>query len=248
MSHDSTYDKLKRSFYTSGFNIVARIKAGEYDAQVAQAKKSAALLPGAKSIILAGFAGKNFWDVLQQFLRDNREFRETHEDWIDDYTVINFEKTTVTLDDRKVSYKMAFPFGPGALTLDFSKLGLLGGVGNRSLLGVLIHPEYGPWISLRGAIITDLKFREYDKPLSWFNPCSPCSKPCVSACPASTISRKGWDWQACMNFRLNSDTCAGNCASRRACPYGKEHQYTEEQLAYHHKFVLKSVKEYFEKS
>jgi hypothetical protein len=42
-----------------------------------------------------------------------------------------------------------------------------------------------------------------------------------------------------MRYRLDSDTCSGKCSSRLACPYGKDNAYGSEQIAYHHKFVLK---------
>jgi epoxyqueuosine reductase QueG len=247
MEPDFIYTKLVDLFHTSGLNLVRKIRVGEYDQKVPPNRQINNLLPDAKSAILAGFAGRSFWKILQKFLRENPEFGDSQEDWIDDYTVLKFMSAAEILEDEKVNYRIAFPFGSTSLLLDFSKLGELGGVGVKSLLGILIHPEYGSWISLRGAIITDLEFAHYDEPLSSFNPCPPCSKPCISACPANTVSHKGWNYTACMNFRLSDDTCMTNCASRRACPYGRKHQYSEEQLAYHHRFVLKNVKKYWKK-
>jgi epoxyqueuosine reductase QueG len=205
-------------------------------------------MPDAKSVILVGFAGRGFWEMLQGFLKENPEFRGTREDWIDDYTLFQFMSASQIFEDENVNYEMTFPFGSGGLSIDFSKLGELGGVGVKSLMGILIHPEYGLWISLRGAIVTDLEFAHYDEPLSSFNPCPECSKPCISACPANTVSENGWDYTACMKFRLSDDTCRDNCASRRACPYGKEHQYSEEQLAHHHRFVLRSIRKYWKRT
>jgi hypothetical protein len=245
MQTDSLYTIIENRFNDSGFNLVARIKVSDYDRQVLPDRRAAPLLPNAKSILLAGFGGKSFWQVLQHFLHENREFRDTRQDWIDDYTLLKFTLVANLLEDAKADYEMTLPFGSGAFALDFVKLGQLGGMGVHSLLGVLLHPEYGPWVSLRGAFVTDLEFNEYDTPIPSFDPCPECSKPCISACPASTVSEKAWEWKACMNFRLSNDTCTTNCTSRRACPFGKEHQYSEQQLAYHHSFVLKSIREYF---
>ncbi|MER3445696.1 MAG: hypothetical protein C4291_02160 [Candidatus Dadabacteria bacterium] len=246
MESDFLYNRLKNLFHDSGFNLLHRIKASEYDNQISLSRRASNIMPNAKSVILVGFAGRGFWEILQGFLKENPQFRETREDWIDEYTVLRFMSASRILDDAGVDYAIAFPFVSAGLALDFSKLGELGGVGARSLMGILIHPEYGLWISLRGAIITDLEFSQYNEPLS-FDPCPHCSKPCISACPANTVSEDGWDYNACMKFRLSDDTCRDNCASRRACPYGKEHQYSEEQLAHHHRFVLKSVKKYWKK-
>lgn len=247
MNSQPIYNELSSLFYSSGFNLIRRINADDYNRQVPANRAISNLFPGAKSIILVGFAGRDFWKTLQDFLKENSEFRDSQEDWIDEYTLLMFASAAKILKRKKVSHKFVFPFGPAALTLDFMQLAQTGGVGVKSLLGILIHPEYGTWISLRGAIVTNLEFREYNAPLPCFNPCTACSKPCITACPGNTISEKGWDWKSCMNFRLSDDMCSTSCASRRACPYGKEHQYSEEQLAYHQGFVLKSIKKHWKK-
>ncbi len=244
MKPDLIYDHIERLLNSYGFNIVTKVKAVAYKKQIKTSRKLDGLLKDAESIILVGFAGKEFWEILQIYLEENPGFKIRSEDWIDEYTKLRFRSVAGFLDENKSEYDMVFPFGPTAFQLDFMKLGKLAGVGVDSLLGVLINPEYGPWISLRGAIINNLEFNYFDKPLKDFDPCPSCSKPCISACPANTVSSKGWDWEACMKYRLTTDTCETNCASRRACPYGEEHQYTEEQLAHHHKFVLRSVRKH----
>jgi epoxyqueuosine reductase len=238
------FKKIKTLFNDSGFNIVRKVKAKDYHKNVKHGYDLNEFLQHAKSIILVGFAGNRFWDILHAFFRNNPGFEESRTDWIDDYTQLIFKSAGEILEEGSLSYKMVFPFGVTALYLDFMELGRMSGVGVDSLLGILLHPEYGPWISLRGAIITDLVFSLYDGPLENFVPCPPCPKPCITACPAKTISNGGWDWNACMDYRLRSVTCEANCASRRTCPYGKDHQYSGEQLAHHHKFVLESVKQY----
>ena len=247
MNSQSIYGEISTLFQSSGFNLIRRIKVDEYDHQAPLNRCTINLFPDSKTIILVGFAGRGFWKILQQFLAENPEFRDSQEDWIDEYTLLKFASAARILNQRKVNHKFVLPFGSEALTLDFMQLGHAGGIGTRSLLGILIHPEYGTWVSLRGAIVTDLEFSDYDTPLPSFNPCTTCPKPCISACPGNTISERGWDWKSCMNFRLSNGTCSTNCTSRRACPYGKEHQYSEEQLAHHHGFVLKSIKKYWKK-
>ena len=94
----------------------------------------------------------------------------------------------------------------------------------------------------------DIDFDSYDEALKEFDPCPSCDKPCIAACPENTISETGWDWEACMKYRMKEPVCSSNCASRRACPYGKETQYSEEQLEYHHNFVLRNVRNYFKEN
>ncbi len=238
------YNTLRDLFRSSGFNLIRRIRTEEYDSVVSPESRIPGLCPGSTSVILVGFAGHTFWSILKKFLNKNPGFRDSYEDWIDYYTVLRFMEIADLFEKHGLGWRAVFPFGEKSLALDFMKLGELGGTGTKGIIGVLIHPEYGPWISLRGAIISDIEFSRYDSPLS-FNPCPECHKPCIPVCPANTVSEKGWDVPACMKFRLREIDCTDNCVSRRACPYGKEHQYTREQLGYHHAFVLKSIRGYF---
>ncbi|MEE9253076.1 MAG: hypothetical protein V3U74_06995 [Thermodesulfobacteriota bacterium] len=228
----------------AGFNIIRRINASRYDAEVPPERRTGRITKNARTVLLAGFAGKEFWAVLNDFIKDNPEFYGSTEDIIDDYTVLQFKKVGELLYSSGVEFETVFPFGPSYMALDFVKLGALGGVGVPSLLGVLINPVYGPWISLRGAILTDIELDAYDAPLDDFDPCPACSKPCIDACPAKTISHEGWDYRACLDYRHNSEDCGSSCASRRACPYGAEHQYGEQQLTHHQGFALQSYRRY----
>ncbi len=246
MNPEEIFEAIKKYFYESGFNLVVKIQSSEYDKIAAPKISSESLVRGARSIILAGFAGNTFWNVLQSFLSEYPAFPDRYEDLIDTYTELKFKGVSSILDALQNSnFKAVFPFGEGAYDVDFVKLGSLGGVGVPSLLGILIHPEYGTWISLRGAVITTLQFDDYDRPLGSFNPCPSCHKPCVDACPANTLSENGWDWESCMRFRISDDTCHDVCSSRLACPYGENHRYPADQIAHHHRFVLKSAKRYF---
>lgn len=245
MSRDGIFENIRDYFDEAGFNLTVKIRSDDYD-EAAAGKKSGEFLHGARSIILTGFAGRGFWEVFNRFLARNAGFIEKRENPIDDYTRAVFGGLTPALETPAgAGYRTVFPFGKDALDLDFVRLGTLGGVGVPSLLGLLLNPVYGTWISLRGAVVTDTEFDTYDTPIKGFEPCPPCEKPCISACPAHTVSEYGWDWEACMKHRVSTDVCSDKCASRLACPYGKQHAYTADQIAHHHKFVLKSAKEYF---
>jgi len=245
MDPEIVLEELSKYFLDSGFNLTLKIKSSEYGMAPGTSKIVESLFPQAKSIVLVGFAGKSFWEIFQDYLQKNPDFKNNNIDLIDNYTVLKFKEAARILNSHKIDYKMVFPFGRDGAQLNFLKLGELCGAGVPSLLGILLHPVFGPWISLRGAFITSLEMNEYDGPISEFSPCPSCDKPCITACPINTISTSGWDWESCMRFRISDETCSKSCASRRACPYGKTEQYSDEQLHYHHKFVLKSVKEYF---
>jgi hypothetical protein len=245
MTPGDTFGNIKSLLSESGFNIFLKIRALDYDGQVKPERKAGRIMDGAKSIVLVGFGGNAFWKIFNAYLDKNPDFRERDTDLIDNYTTLNMSQTGELLDGAEVGYALAYPFGENALGLDFVTLGKLGGAGVGSLLGILINPVFGTWISLRGAILTDAEFSEYDRPLDGFDPCPSCQKPCITACPAHTVSESGWDWQACMEWRMETDVCSAHCASRVACPWGSGERYSPGQMAYHHSFVLKSVRAWF---
>jgi len=67
------------------------------------------------------------------------------------------------------------------------------------------------------------------------NLCLDCSAPCVDACPAQAVhTEQSFNVQACYEYRKpESSQCHSHCAARRACPIGKQHQYSQAQMAHH---------------
>ena len=192
--------------------------------------------------------GNKFWSILRQHIDFDPNFKNKTNDIIDQYSISVINYSLKIIKRFTTNYKAVFPFGDTTYSMNFSALGKLSGVGVDSILGLIINPEYGTWVSFRGAILTDLKFEKYDIPLDNFNPCPNCSKPCILACPADTITNKGWDWKKCLDFRTNNTVCASSCYSRSACPYGMQHRYSDEQFEHHHNIVLKNYINYTKKN
>jgi hypothetical protein len=93
--------------------------------------------------------------------------------------------------------------------------------------GLLVHPVYGPWLRLRAALlleghpfgpIAEASISER------FQPCVPCARPCVPACPAAASDGAGHhDLAACADHR-HGGGCGSGCGVRVACPIGAEHR------------------------
>ncbi len=105
---------------------------------------------------------------------------------------------------------------------------------HASPVGLLIDPEAGLFVSLRGALA--LK-RAVDLPGPLTSPCESCQeKPCLSACPVSALGHGPYDTQACRGFL---DTASGQpcreegCAVRRACPVSRAWPRAPAQSAFH---------------
>jgi methylmalonic aciduria homocystinuria type C protein len=98
--------------------------------------------------------------------------------------------------------------------IGFQQLAVAAGLGALSETHLVIHPEYGPWFALRAAIVV-----EGDPPPAAQipRPCR-CEAPCRDSLARAVGTR---DWRAWL-------------AVRDACPVGRQHRYSEDQLAYHY--------------
>jgi ferredoxin len=105
-----------------------------------------------------------------------------------------------------------------------------------SPLGLLIHPEFGLWHALRGALL----FRERlelpaIKPVP--SPCETCAgRPCLTTCPVDAFSTRGYDVTTCRTYlaTLSGQPCIiQGCQARLACPVGRAYAYRG-GLAQHH--------------
>jgi epoxyqueuosine reductase QueG len=116
--------------------------------------------------------------------------------------------------------------GTRAHAISFKKAGVLAGLGTVGRSGLLIHPEWGPWL-LMNVVVTDAELPS-DQPRG-DSPCAHCEA-CIQACPAGALSADGLDREACRNRlgpdgvsldqvlsphgRISCDECG------RACPIG----------------------------
>jgi epoxyqueuosine reductase QueG len=115
---------------------------------------------------------------------------------------------------------------------DFVALGHAAGLGVPSRLGLLIHPEFGPWLSLRAAILCERTLVPTPE-LVRFEPCAGCPAPCAGACHGEALAGARFDTAACLATRLREPACKARCDARRACVYGREHAYREHAEAHH---------------
>jgi hypothetical protein len=129
--------------------------------------------------------------------------------------------------------------------LNFPQLAEIAGLGYVSpVIGHLLHPVYGPWVVLHGALLLDGEpFGRIQRArLEGFAPCLTCSRPCVTACPGSVYDGAGGaDLFRCAQSR-HAGPCDCWCASRRACPVGAEHRFTPAQELQQHRETTQRLK------
>lgn len=227
--------ELTRQLAPFGLNLIGVTTAAAYDALVPEAYRFGATFGGA--VVVIGNGGGRFWAAY----RDHLALHPDHADLehpLDAFTTYVMETVAVPLADRLGARPdLRLPFRATLPPLSFVHLAEAAGLGRRGLLGVLIHPEFGPWMALRGALLVDAALPA-PRPAAGFDPCPTCrDRPCIAACPGAAVSEvDGWDVPACIDFRVAcgaDNPCRDRCHARVACVYGRQHCYPPEALAHH---------------
>ncbi len=230
-----------------GLNLLAAIPAVRYDDAVAPNLRAGAIRPTARSIIVLGNGGGDFWRAYRRHAGGNRGWtRRDHP--LDDFTRLLVEtQIAPALGERGTQYTIVYPFVSEGGSLHFMELARLAGIGGPSLLGVLIHPEYGPWIALRAAFLVDDLIDEAGE-AAGFNPCPACvERSCIAACPAGAVGGGGWDVIGCVRHRVEAEPdCSAGCHSRLHCVIGPRHRYPDDELRHHQERALRSMRAYYE--
>ena len=217
-----------------GLNLIAAVAAERYDVAAGPAYQAGAISRECRSIVLIGNGGADFWHCFKAHAAANSGWLERR-DPLDDFTrqIIEQEiaRPIQALGERCVT---VYPFGDGP-TLNFMQLAMLAGLAGPSIIGVAVHPVFGPWIAFRAALLLDC---EIDHPgdAIGFDPCPTCSsRACIAACPATAVSfPSGWDIPKCLAHRVEAHPdCADRCHARVACVLSPERRYPDDELAYH---------------
>ncbi len=217
-------DGVRRALDAAGLNLTATLPRGEYDALVPAAWQSRQVAPTCRGILVVGNGGRVLWERF----RASPE-ATLAEDPLDRYT------------RRVMREAAAGAAGPAPIALyteqrDSTYLSLVAlarraGFGTPGRVGVLIHPEFGPWIAIRGVIYLPEEV-PFSEPAA-FEPCTGCPAPCAVACHGSVIGPETVDVRGCFRTKILNRACRTACDARRACVVGPEHAYSREQEAHH---------------
>jgi len=233
--HDAPADsigavsRVRSALAAGGLNVVGTADAAAWDAAMPEARRTAALSPGARSILVVGNGGSALWETFVADLRrDPRGLTE------EPHPLDAYVRRVVTAADPLLGdlpRRWFWATAEAELHIDFRMLAALGGMGVQSKLGLLLHPEWGTWLGLRAAC-----FLAADLPVSppvTHNPCDGCPAPCINTCIGGAFAEGRWDVDTCARFHRESDGCERTCASRLACPVGADRRYAPAHYAYH---------------
>ncbi len=236
--------RLTEALAPYGLNLVGTTTRAAYESLVPTSYRLEPLLPQTQTVIVIGNGGSAFWTTFRPYA--DRHAGDPHP--LDDYTVEIIEHSlTPILKPSGRGYRYVYPFRFGTEPVSFMHLAQAAGLAGPSILGIMIHPVYGPWLALRAAVLVahDLS---HPPSAPGFNPCPSCiEKPCIQACPAGVIgARHGWNISGCAKHRLAADQCAAFCHARHSCVYGRKHRYPPDALRHHQAQSLATMRQYEE--
>jgi epoxyqueuosine reductase QueG len=231
-----------------GLNLVGTTSVAAYDALVPVQYHVAPLLPQAQTVVVIGNGGSEFWTHFRTYCTARPGYLHERAHPLDDYTVAVIENALAPcLEQSHAVYRYLYPFRFWAEPVSFMHLAQAAGLAGPSILGVVIHPHYGPWLALRAALLIDQEL--YAPPVAaGFDPCPSCTeRTCISACPASAVSVENkWDIPACVHHRLKAESdCVDRCYARYECVYGREHRYPPDELRYHQQRSFAEMRKHF---
>ncbi len=180
----------------------------------------------ARSLLLIANAGPG---MFLRFARERDPDRDTLDAWCEDVL-----KPIAARAGMRAVFPWQRPYLP------FQKWAMKAGAGRPSPLGMNIHPEYGLWYGFRAAFISAREIGATDRPPAGDHPCDSCSdKPCLSACPVDAFANgksSPFNSAACVSYLNSQDgnlCLSTGCAARLACPVGKDHAYSQQQIRFH---------------
>ncbi len=244
-SDSERLDRVRSLCAAHGMNLVGAVTAEEYDASQPCGRRATERMPNCGTILLLGSGGRAAWDAIRA-----DEGGEIHPprrgyDPIDRWSERVAREVVKWLGGQGVRGRLhradARPF------LNFRQLAEMAGLGVISpVIGHLLHPEFGPWVSLRIAVL--LEGRPFGdrpgQPLHDFYPCCTCHKPCVSACPSEAYDGAGRvDVLACADWRVKGG-CATGCQTLGACPVGAQHRYGAAEESFRHRYSLFAIQKW----
>jgi hypothetical protein len=211
----------------AGLDLRGALAPADYDAQVPPAWRADALLPGARSLLVIGSGGRALWRALEA------AGGAVGPDPLDAHTRRALEGCVALLRGAGEGARAAFAHERRAgAYADLVALGRAAGLGAPSRLGLLVHPVYGPWLSLRALLATTLAWPA-PAPLAGFDPCRGCPAPCAAACHGQAVTPAGFAVPACAAARRREPRCRPRCDARHACVLGQEHAYLEVAESHH---------------
>jgi len=179
-----------------------------------------------KTILLIGPNEPNFWNIFVKSEEYNDKKPHPMDRWSRRLLeeIAGKEKVTTYFPFDK---KNIWPFYSWAL--ECTEI-------NASPVKLLVHNKKGLFLSFRGAIGLDFEIKNKRK---FKEICQNCHKPCLTSCPVSALTAKGYNVESCKKYVRSEkgNECRYGCLVRRSCPFGSNFRLPEQSAFHMHEFL-----------
>ncbi|MFT7623038.1 MAG: hypothetical protein ACI9WU_002215 [Myxococcota bacterium] len=214
--HDVAITSLTQALADRGLDLVQPLGTAHYNA-VVQPEYQLRAFGRSNALALVVGNTRSMWPA---FLDAARPEHDPLDRWV--------ERVLADVTQAlPCSVEVYFPADEPPRRLPFQRLASIAGLAWLSPSWLLIHPEYGPWVSLRALIVLDCDGPDEAPDVAW-DPCGQCVDQCgplFEAALADTRSEGSSRW----------------LAVRDACPLGRQHRFSPHQIAYHYDKNLRTL-------
>ena len=203
----------------SGFDLIQRFSVELYNAQVKEENK----LPefdNSYGVIIGN--SKALWPHFTKFLG-------AHEGWLeapnpfDRFVEKRIPECLETLDEK---FNIRYSHLPEPNHIAFQRLAQISGLAFLSKSYLSIHPKFGPWVSLRAALVIQ-GVAELPLPEPMVNPCNQCKSSCEISFNKVLNKMEDQKSHQIIGWKEWLEV-------RNACPLGQRYKFGDEQIEYHY--------------
>src|SRR4030095_5232612 len=225
-------DHIAAACIPSGLDLVHPFRVSWYNEAVDPAYRLPDFdNPGSLGILIGNT--RALWPALRAALRADPSLAAAP-DPIHRYTAAHVLAALRPLSQR---WQVRWVYEQPPRRVAMQRLAHVSGLAHLSRSFLNVHPVYGPWIALRAAVVCDIDGPSgpaCDPP----RPCPDCAHACVPLLEraAAALRARGLEQPGV------GDTWPLWLAVRDACPVGREHRYSDAQIAYHYALDRSALK------
>lgn len=219
---------LQRRLEGHGFEVFGGVSTAIYNASLSDehaAYRIPVLGAGESATLVVGNT-RRLWPLFLDAVRTTALGDEPHP--LDRYSRVHVTRAAQEVArELGVLHAVRFSFDPPPDTVAIQRLATLAGAAELAPIGLCVHPDHGPWLSLRAAVTLALP----GPPASAAAPtCSACAeRPCLG--PREEVMAMGG---ASVSREQLAERWRTWLAMRDACPIGRSSRYGDDQIHYHY--------------
>lgn len=233
-----TLHSVRERLAPVGLNLVGATTAEAFDRSQPAGRRVQEITPSCGTLLVVGSGGRAFWQRMREETGEPSKRPQTGYQPISERCARLSGELRAWFAALGMRCEIVCPEQNPAL--NFRQMAEMAGIGVVSPVSEwLMHPEFGPWISVRFAVLLEGKplGAAFQRPAGDFQPCAGCRRPCENACPVHACNGGRFDVQRCATHR-HTGGCEDACAMKHACPVGVEHRYDPAEEHFRHASAL----------